>query len=140
MEKWTSESRSGMQIAISILAIVAGLILVAGFHNFSGPGMTNSKAGFLLGVLILVIGIIGILFQGGQTVIVDPMARRIIIEDKTQFGRKIRSIGFNEIIDIGIGYLGKRSNLCQLLLSCSQTEKRQGIPAVRTGTFLCWII
>lgn len=110
MDKWVFKSNAGKQIAVSVLAVAAGAALTAGFHNFSGPGMTNSKAGFLLGLMILAIGIAGLLFQGRQLVIVDPLTKKISIEDKTLFGTKTRSIRFNEIADINIGYLGKRSN------------------------------
>lgn len=135
MEKWTSESHPGKQTAVCILAIAIGLILVAGFNDFSGPGLTNSKAGFLLGVLILAIGIIGILFQGSQTVTVDPAARRITIEDKTRFGRKKRTIGFNEIVDINIGYLGKRSNFVNCYYLVLKLKNGTEYPLFAPGRF-----
>ena len=71
-------------------------------------------AGFLLGVLLLVIGAAGLLVSGTQTVIVDPALRRIVVEDKTVFsGRKRREIAFGEVTGISIGYLGKKSNFVQ---------------------------
>lgn len=109
MEKWTSESQPGRQLAAAVLSTVVGLVLTAGFHDFSGPGMTNAKAGFLLGVLLLAIGVLGFLVQGRQTVVVDPAPKRITVEDRTVFGTKRRSIRFDDIVHIGIGYLGKRS-------------------------------
>jgi hypothetical protein len=135
MEKWTSESRPGRQIVISILAIAAGLILVAGFHDFSGPGLTNSKAGFLLGVMILVIGAAGVLFHGKQSVTIDPAARRIIVEDKTRFGKKKRTIGFSEIIEIGIGYLGKRSNFVNCYYIVLKLRNGREYPLFAPGRF-----
>lgn len=110
MEKWTSHSRPGKQLALTIGCAVVGLVLTVGFHDFTGPGLTDSKAGFLLGLLLLVIGILGVLVQGKQSVVVDPATRRITVVDKTRFGTKRRLIGFNDIVDISIGYLGKRSN------------------------------
>jgi hypothetical protein len=67
-------------------------------------------AGFLLGVLLLLIGVAAFLAGGKQTVVVDPKARRITIEDSNRFRTKERSIPFSDISGIGIGYLGKRSN------------------------------
>jgi hypothetical protein len=135
MEKWTSVSRPGKQIAISILAVAAGIILVAGFNDFTGPGMTNSKAGFILGVMVLVLGAAGILFQGKQSVTVDPMARRITIEDKTRFGRKKRTITFNEIVDINIGYLGKRSNFVNCYYLVLKLKNGREYPLFPPGRF-----
>jgi hypothetical protein len=111
MEKWISKSQQGKQIALAVVCIWIGAALAFGFHSqLSSPGMTDGKAGFLLGVLLLVIGIAGFLGQGRQTVVVDPAVQRIIVEDRTWFGTKRRSIGFQEIVEIGIGFLGKRSN------------------------------
>jgi hypothetical protein len=110
MEKWISQSQPGKQLASAVGCTVVGLALAIGFHNFTGPGLTNSTAGFLLGILLLVIGILGIVLQGRQTVTVDPGARRIIVADKTLFNAKRRLIGFGDIVRVGIGYLGKQSN------------------------------
>ena len=88
---------------------MVGLVLVIGFRNFSVSG-TNAMAGFLLGVLLLLIGVAGFLVGGRQTVVVDPKARRITIEDSNRFRPKKRSIPFSDIVGISIGYLGKRSN------------------------------
>ncbi len=135
MEKWISESRPGRQIIICILAIAAGFILVAGFHDFSGPGLTNNKAGFLLGVMILVIGTAGVLFQGKQSVTIDPAARRITVEDKTRFGRKKRTIGFSEIVEIGIGYLGKHSNFVNCYYLVLKLRNGREYPLFAPGRF-----
>jgi len=135
MEKWISESHPGRQIIISILAVAAGLILVAGFHDFSGPGLTNSKAGFLLGVMVLVIGAAGVLFQGKQSVTVDPTARRITVEDRTHFGRKKRTIAFSEIVEIGIGYLGKRSNFVNCYYLVLKLRNGKEYPLFAPGRF-----
>ena len=66
MEQWKSQSRLGRQIVAAIACAGVGLILAVGFHNFNGPGMTNSKAGFFLGLLLLIIGILGFVFQGSR--------------------------------------------------------------------------
>jgi len=44
--------------------------------------LTDSLAGFLLGILLLVIGVLGMVLQGRQTVVVDPGTRRITMADQ----------------------------------------------------------
>lgn len=109
VDSWKTQSNPGNQTLLSVAGAVVGLVLVVGFRNFSGSG-TNAIAGFLLGLLLLLIGVIGFLVSGKQTVIVDPKARCITIEDSNRFGTKKRLIPFIEVVDIGIGYLGKKSN------------------------------
>jgi hypothetical protein len=109
MDLWQSQSNPGKQAILSVACAAAGLILVIGFRDFGGFG-TNTMAGFLLGLLLLLIGIPGFLLSGKQTIIVDPQTRRIIIEDSNRFQTKKRSIPFNDIAGVSIGYLGKRSN------------------------------
>lgn len=48
--------------------------------------------------------------RGSQSVVVDPQAREITIEDKNLFGTKRRKIRFIEITGTGVGFLGKKSN------------------------------
>jgi hypothetical protein len=111
MDRWTSESSPGKQTAAAIGCAAVGLVLVVGFRHFSGPGLTDSKAGFLLGLLLLGIGVAGLLTQGRQRIVVDPSARLVTIEDQTPIGARRKTIPFDGITGVSIGYLGKRSNL-----------------------------
>jgi hypothetical protein len=106
---WVSQSDSRRQIVLSAVCALAGLALAVGFRDFGALG-ANARAGFLLGVLLLLIGVAGVLVSGRQTVIVDPKARRITVEDATRFGTKSRSIAFGEVTGVSVGYLGKKSN------------------------------
>lgn len=94
---------------LSATCTIAGMILMIGFRNFESGG-SNTMAGFLLGLLLLLIGVPGLLMNGKQTVLVDPKTRRIAIEDSNRFRTKNRSIPFSDIVGVSIGYLGKRSN------------------------------
>lgn len=58
MENLTSHSQPGKQWALTMGCAVVGLALTVGYHDFTGPDLTNSMAGFLLGLLLLVIGIL----------------------------------------------------------------------------------
>ena len=109
MDVWISQNNPGKQIVVSLACVAAGLVLMIGFRDFRGAG-SNAMAGFLLGVLLLVIGAPGILMSGKQTVVVDPGVRRITVEESNRFRTKKRSIPFSDVVGISIGYLGKRSN------------------------------
>lgn len=110
MEKWESRSNYGQQLAVAPGCMVIGGILAVGFRHFHGPGMTNELAGFLLGLLLLGIGIAAVLLTGQQTIVIDPKPRVISIEETSLFKTTHRTISFDEIVEIAIGYLGKRSN------------------------------
>jgi hypothetical protein len=75
---------------------------------------TDALAGFLLGVLLLVGGVLGFLLTGPQTIVVDPRMRVITVEDVNRFGRMKRVIPFGEIAAVSLGYLGKRSSRVEM--------------------------
>lgn len=110
MNSWKFESNPGKQTALSLACIAVGLALAIGFRHFDGPGMTNSLAGFLLGLFLLILGILAFLAQGKQTIVIDPRMGRIVVEDTNRFRTKTRLIPLSDITDTGIGYLGKKSN------------------------------
>lgn len=106
---WISRSSQGKQLAVSVGCALVGLVLAAGFRDF-GSLRTNSGAGFLLGLLLLAIGAWGLFSAGRQTVTIDPRGRLIIVEDARLIGAsKERSIPFEDVLDVTLGYLGKRS-------------------------------
>jgi hypothetical protein len=109
MDVWTSRSNSGKQIIWSAVCAAVGLVLVVRLRNFSGL-WSNATAGFLLGALLLFIGGAGFLLSGRQTVVVDPRSRCITITDTNRFFTKKRFIPFSNVVDIHLGYIGKRSN------------------------------
>lgn len=109
MDTWRIESNPAKQTVLTWAIVVAGLALAYGFRNFDSSGFTNSLAGFLLGILLLIIGVPSILMVGKQTITVDPEARQITIEDASRFGTKSRIIAFNEIDDLHVSRLGNRS-------------------------------
>ena len=111
MQTWTSRSRRGRQAAWAVGSAAVGLVLMVGFRHFRGD--SDMLAGFLLGVLLLGIGVAGLLATGTQTVTVDPSLRRIVVEDRTLFGEKTREIGFAQVSAVSVGYLGKKSNFVQ---------------------------
>jgi toxin ParE1/3/4 len=106
---WVSSSRSTLQLIAAACCAVVGAVLMFSFHGFHSV-RANAFAGFLLGVLLLIVGLWGLLFAGRQTVTVDPRRHRIDVVDSLLVGRRTRSISFDAVTGINIGYLGKRSN------------------------------
>ncbi len=127
MELWVSDSNRRKQIVLAGASAVVGLVLMLGFDNLRGSS-TNAMAGFLLGVLLLVIGVVVLLVSGNETVVIDPNARRITVEDSSLFGKKKWSVPFSDIVDINVTYFGKKSNYVTyyyLVLSLRNGEKYQ---------------
>ena len=133
-QTWTTQSRRGRQTALALGSVVVGLVLMVGFRHYHGD--SNMLAGFLLGVLLLVIGAAGLLVSGTQTVVVDPVLRRIVVEDKTVLsGTKRREIAFGEVTGISIGYLGKKSNFVQTYYLVLKLTNGQEYPLFAPGRF-----
>jgi hypothetical protein len=105
---WRTESNARTQTAASVVAVVAGLALAIGFRQFEGPGLTGSRAGFLLGILLLALGLGVLLFAGKQVIKVEAKSRRIVIEHINRFGKRAKEMRFDEIADVSVGELGDR--------------------------------
>ena len=104
---WRTESNPIKQTVASAAFIVIGAGMAIGFRIY-GAGLTGDKAGFLLGLLLLVLGLVMLLLGGKQAVTVDAKARRIVIESKSRFSTKSKEIRFEEIADASLGELGDR--------------------------------
>jgi hypothetical protein len=126
MEQWTSESNPGLQMTSSLACLVVGLILAYSCRDLGDFAISNTFAGFLLGILLWIIGMAGILTVGKQKITIDPKERRILVENSSPFGKKERMILFSDINHIGVSYLGKESNLVtfySLLLTLRNGEE-----------------
>jgi hypothetical protein len=133
-QTWTMQSRRGRQTALAVGGLIAGLVLMVGFRDYHGD--SNMLAGFLLGVLLLVIGGAGLMVGGTQTVVVDPVLRRIVVEDKKALGgTKRREIGFGEVTGISIGHLGKKSNFVQTYYLVLRLANGREYPLFAPGRF-----
>jgi hypothetical protein len=119
---------------LSVVCAAVGLILVIGFRSLDNIN-SNAGAGFLLGLLLLAIGVPGFLLAGKQSVLVDPRARKIIVEDSNRLGTKKRSISFSDIQDISIGYLGKKSNYVTTYYLALRLRSGENYPLFAPGRF-----
>ncbi len=135
MEVWVSYSNAGKQIVLSVGCALVGLILVIGFRDFNVLDGENALAGFLLGALLLVIGVVGALTSGKQTVTIEPERRCIIVEDKTSLSVKMREIAFHDIVDIRVGFLGKKSNYVQFYYLLLKLRNGESYPLFAPGRF-----
>ena len=106
MEQWKIESSPGKQASLGWASTVSGLILAIGFFDFGGPALTHNLAGFLLGLLLLIVGVATLVMSGKRTVVVDPVARNIVIADSGRFGQNTRTISFDEVADVRVDEFG----------------------------------
>jgi hypothetical protein len=106
MNDWKIESNPVKQIALMIGCILVGLMLSIGFSDFDASEFSNSLAGFLLGVLLLIIGSYGLLENNRRTVTVNPKSRRIVIEDRSRFKQNRNTIAFEQVADVYVDEMG----------------------------------
>jgi hypothetical protein len=131
MDLWVSTSNPGKQNILAAGCSVVGLILATALRDFG----TNAKAGFMLGMLLLLIGVTGLLVSGKQTVIIDPRTRRITIKDSNRFCTKNRSIPFSDVVNVSIGYLGKKSNFVTCYYLVLKLRSGEEYPLFSPGRF-----
>jgi hypothetical protein len=105
---WKTESNGLTQRAASVAAVAVGAALAIGFRNVEGPGLVNSRAGFLLGLLLLAVGLGVLLFAEKEAVTVDTNTRRIVIERMSRFRKKTKEIRFEDVADAYVGEIGDR--------------------------------
>ncbi|OIN93095.1 MAG: hypothetical protein AUJ20_05365 [Comamonadaceae bacterium CG1_02_60_18] len=110
MNDWTAQSNPSKQTWMVAMLTAMSLVLLYACRHFSN---INTKAGFLLGLLLLVLGAWGLLTRSTQTIVIDAQKRRITVTDKSRTGSSERVIRFDDITHVGMGYLGKRSNFVQ---------------------------
>jgi hypothetical protein len=105
-DTWITESDTTTQVVAAALAIVVGLILAIGFRGFDRSGFTQGLATFLLGVVLLVVGVGMLLFGARQVITVDPRQRRIAIERISRFRTTTRVIGLDTVADFSVAEHG----------------------------------
>ena len=135
MDSCKFESNSGTQTALALGCMAVGIILARASRYYQGTETTNSFAGFLLGIMLLIIGLFAFLAAGRQTISIDLKLRRIIIEDTNRFGVKRRLIPFSDIISTNIGYFGKASNFVNFYYINLKLSNGRNYPLFAPGRF-----
>ncbi len=102
---WVTENNRTLQTVVSIGATVVGLLLTIGSRQTGGSSI-ETRAAFLLGLLLLVVGLGTLIFAGQQTVTVDAKTQRISLEHKNRFRTRSKHIRFNEIADAYVDECG----------------------------------
>lgn len=92
-------------------------------------------AGFLLGVLLFVIGVGSVFVTGDQTITIDPRKRLIEVRDVRPAGKKLTTIAFQQVTDISVGYLGKRSNFANTYYLVLHLTDGREYPLFAPGRF-----
>jgi len=107
---WVTESSPRRQSGVSWVMLAVGLVLVYAFRGFHGPGVSNSMAGFLLGVLLTAIAAASLLSGGKQIISVDPQRRQIVVSGQNRFSGGKKVILFKDVARVRVGRFGKASN------------------------------
>jgi hypothetical protein len=105
---WITESNPARQNIACVLALIVGLSLATGFRHFEGSVLSGEGAGFLLGLMLLLIGAGTFLLGGKHVVTVDTKSRQILLERRGRFGATTKIIRFDEISELRVGELGTR--------------------------------
>lgn len=134
MEPWVSRSRSGVQLAGGLGTLLVGSALAWVTRDFGVRG-ENVRAGFLLGVLLLLAGLAALLVNGTQTVTIDPRKRLIEVSDTRRIGGRFTAIPFDQVVEISIGYLGKRSNFANTYYLVLHLADGRQYPLFAPGRF-----
>ena len=69
------------------------------------------------------------------SVTVDPDTKYIIIEDKNLFGTKTKAIPFRDVVEVHIGYLGKKSNFVSSYHLVLNLRNGEEYPLFAAGRF-----
>jgi hypothetical protein len=110
MEIWTTESNKSKPAIMSLGCLAAGVLIMYFSYHYAGPNDDNAWAGLMLGVLLTLVGLYAFIDGRKQIITVDPNYRQIIVVTIGRFRTKKRIFLFDEIEDIAIGYIGKKSN------------------------------
>lgn len=123
MDVWESSSDGRRQTILSAACLAVGVLLVIGLHDYGVSG-SSRQAGFLLGMVLALIGAASLAVSGRQTVVVDPRSRLISIHDRRLVGDKLRTITFSEVDEVQVAFLQTHSR--QVLQYFLQLQLRSG--------------
>lgn len=99
---WSIESSTAKMNMAAAGMLVLGVALALGPDGVEGSGLALSRAAFVLGSLLIVVGTGVLLLGGKQVVIVDTRARRMVLQSKGRFRHTERFIPFDEISQVSV--------------------------------------
>lgn len=108
MDIWETRSNNRQQLMISAICLIVGVVLTVALRDY-GPSGSNRQAGFLLGVVLLGLGLATLFAGGTQTVQVDAHAREIRILDRRLIGKRTHTVAFEQVQRVEVACLQTRS-------------------------------
>lgn len=108
MDTWKIESNRNRQTALLLIVASVGLSLTLKL-SVVGHGAAQTT-GFMLGLLLMLLGAAGLYMSTTRAVVVDPNSGLISIEDTNRVGQRKRSIRFNDVADVSVGQCGNRED------------------------------
>jgi hypothetical protein len=108
MNIWETRSNNRQQVVISGICLVAGIVLTVALRDYGASG-SNRQAGFLLGVVLLGLGIATLFAGSSQTVQVDVEKREIRILDQRIVGNQHHTVAFDQVQRVEVACLQTRS-------------------------------
>ena len=71
------KSHGGKQAVLGWLSLGVGLVLLVAFRSFDGSGMTNSLAGFLLGLFLFLLGLAALFAHTKKPLFLTGASRKL---------------------------------------------------------------
>ncbi len=100
-------SQPARNFALNLTLMVVGALLIYLCRQHAD---TNTWAGLLLGCLLLLLGLVALLIHETREIELDTRRRMLVLDVHRRVGGDRRlSIPFSDIVSIGIGALGSRS-------------------------------
>lgn len=103
---WISRLNTGQLKLYGAIGVGVGLVFIMLVRQASSLSSVTSTSAFLLGLLILILGLVALVMNGEQVITVDPKRRMVLIETTSRFGKKQRLIPFRDIADVSLGEIG----------------------------------
>lgn len=103
---WVSQLKAGHLKLYGAATAIVGLIFIVLVRQSNGLSATTSNSALFLGILLLILGIVTLILDKGQTITVDPKRRLVLIETSSRFGQNRKTILFRDIADVTLGEHG----------------------------------
>ncbi len=102
-----SSNKTKQLLLLGGLALV-GAIQILAFAGLRGVEDANVGAGFLLGVVIVGVAVVGLALGRSRSISVDAEERTLTIEDSSRLGSKRQTIPFGDVREIELDTSGER--------------------------------
>lgn len=109
-ELWiTKSSRTGRRLACGV-TLVVGLLMAWLARSFGGPGVSGERSAFVLGVLLALVALWLLVSATDETIAVDPVGRRLVVEANGRFRARRLVVSFKDVKSTGVESISDRDN------------------------------